>query len=112
MFSWKTLSSSVIVYAIAYDVGSRLRFPKGIRKVYRCFVAPFKNFLTLEDLADPVGEPAVPSVTVTRALSVLACLQAFGWVGCLVYALVLNGASLSPTSLLAAFSWVGIFYYQ
>ncbi|KAK0233579.1 P-loop containing nucleoside triphosphate hydrolase protein [Armillaria fumosa] len=105
MFSWEALSSSVIVYAVAYDVGSRLRFLKTIRKVYRCFVVPFKNFLTLEDLADPIGELAMPSVPVTRALSVLACLQAFGWLGCLVYALVLNGASLSYTSLLAAFSW-------
>ncbi|KAK0481769.1 P-loop containing nucleoside triphosphate hydrolase protein [Armillaria novae-zelandiae] len=105
MFSRETLSSSVIIYAIAYDVGSRLHFPKTIRKVYRCFVAPFKNFLTLEDLADTIGEPAIPSVPVARALSVLACLQASGWLGCLVYALVLNGAPLSSTSLLAAFSW-------
>ncbi|KAK0208709.1 P-loop containing nucleoside triphosphate hydrolase protein [Desarmillaria ectypa] len=99
------LSSSVAVYAVAYDVGSRLRFPKGIRKVYRCFVAPFKNFLTLADLADPIGEPAIPSVLLTRSLSILACLQAFGWLGCLAYALALNDASLFSTSLLAAFSW-------
>ncbi|KAG7452254.1 P-loop containing nucleoside triphosphate hydrolase protein [Guyanagaster necrorhizus] len=105
MFVWETLSLSVIVYAIAYDVGSRIRFPKSIRKVYLCFVAPFKNFLTLADLADPVGEPSVPSITITRALSVLACLQAFGWLGCLVYALVLNDASLSTTFLLKACSW-------
>ncbi|KAF8899072.1 hypothetical protein BD779DRAFT_1781441 [Infundibulicybe gibba] len=43
-------------FVIAYDGASNIRFPGILRRAGRVLSAPFRNFLSLEDLLDPVGD--------------------------------------------------------
>ncbi|KAJ6621075.1 pleiotropic drug resistance ABC transporter [Mycena sp. CBHHK59/15] len=95
------LSVLLLSATIVYDAGSRARPPKSTLQI---LCSPFQNFLTLQDLQEPVGRPAARSRLKTISLVGLAFVQSAGWLAYFVYAWVL-GDRRTTAPLLACIAW-------
>ncbi len=100
------LSVALIAFTLIHDATSRLHLPKALNIAAASISAPFRNFLTLQDVEGPVDTPAIPSPLKVRTMSCLAFLQAAGWLGSLTYSAVLHDASHVVFSVVTAASWV------
>ncbi|KAF8921944.1 pleiotropic drug resistance ABC transporter [Mucidula mucida] len=104
------LSVALIAFTLIHDATSRLHLPKALNIAAASISAPFRNFLTLQDVEGPVDTPAIPSPLKVRTMSCLAFLQAAGWLGSLTYSAVLHDASHVVFSVVTAASWTYILF--
>ena len=81
-----------------------------IQAVFRCLSSPFKNFLTLEDLTEPVDlTPRCPKVK-NRFLVGLASILCVSWMGCLVFRVYMDDHVYAVKSMIQSVSWVSSLY--
>ncbi|KAJ7040325.1 pleiotropic drug resistance ABC transporter [Mycena alexandri] len=98
------LSLLLISVTLVHDV-TRVQPPtKHFQSLWQTLISPFQNFLTLEDLEEPVGDRASRSRLRTRCLVGLGLLQSAGFLGCFVYALASEGRG-ATASLLLSIAW-------
>ncbi|KAJ7170194.1 pleiotropic drug resistance ABC transporter [Mycena filopes] len=97
------LSLLLISITIVHDITSRVQSPKHL-KPWQTLTAPFRNFLTLDDLEEPVGDRASRSRLKTSSLVVLGFLQSAGFLGCFVYALASEERG-AAASVLLSIAW-------
>ncbi|KAJ7786610.1 pleiotropic drug resistance ABC transporter [Mycena metata] len=98
------LSLLLVSVTLVHDV-TRVQPPtKHFQSLWQTLIPPFQNFLTLEDLEEPVGERASRSRLKTRCLVALGLLQSAGFLGCFVYALASEGRG-ATASLLLSIAW-------
>ncbi|CAK5280326.1 unnamed protein product [Mycena citricolor] len=76
----------LVALTLAYDVLCRIPWPKPIQRAWRTLHAPFRNFLTLEDLAEPVGDRVHESRLKTISVVGVAIIQGGGFLGYFAYA--------------------------
>ncbi|KAH7930921.1 pleiotropic drug resistance ABC transporter [Leucogyrophana mollusca] len=93
----------LITVVVLYDIITAVSFPKGIQLLWRHISAPFRSFLTLDDLEDPIDQELSKPVSIHRALAVLALINSVGWLASFVYALALREPWAQ--ALLGTFSW-------
>ncbi|TFK19978.1 pleiotropic drug resistance ABC transporter [Coprinopsis marcescibilis] len=62
-------------------------WPVPVKNAWRSISRPFRNFLVLDDLLDPVDLELPKNPIAHRALSLLACIEAIGWCGCVGYSI-------------------------
>jgi hypothetical protein len=68
--------------------------------------APFRNFLTLEDLLDPVDDQPRPTALQSRVLTALAAVSAAGWLARLVFTIWIGETQHAMRCLVCTVSWV------
>ncbi|KAF8167359.1 pleiotropic drug resistance ABC transporter [Crassisporium funariophilum] len=99
------LPAAIILTAVSYDIVTSIPYPKTLRAVFHWLSAPFKNFLTLEDLLDPVDRTPISSRLKTRQNAGLACVALVGWVGCLMFGIYIKDNDYALKSLIQSISW-------
>lgn len=100
------LPGAIIVAALLYDLASSIYPPKFVRAAFRWLSSPFKNFLTLEDLLEPVDlTPRCPKVQ-NRFLVGLASILFVSWMGCLVFGVYVDDRVYAVKSMVQSVSWV------
>ncbi|KAF8236776.1 pleiotropic drug resistance ABC transporter [Tricholoma matsutake] len=87
------LPSGLMVIAILYDLS------------FRHLGAPFRNFLTLEDVMNPSESEVRCSKSKPRILSVLAFIASASWLGCFVYGVYLENTEYAFKCLISSCAW-------
>lgn len=109
-FSWEFIFGafvplSIVIIAIIYDIIAAAHIPKGIRTRVSYLASPFRQFLTLEDF-DDVDVTLPPPVWKNRILSLLALVNAVGWLAYFAYACAVNDSIAAPQASIASLTWV------
>lgn len=102
------VSLLLVSFTLVYDLTSRVQLPKSSKSIWQTLSSPFRDFLRLEDLAEPVGDNARRSRAKVVYLVALGLLQCAGFLGCLVYALVSGQRGGAIVSLLISLAWVRV----
>lgn len=97
------IPASVICCVALYD-GLNLLNP--FRSIFRFVAVPFSNFITLEDLREPIGKLSRPARWKIRTLRVLCLVEVFAWVATLVFSLTVHDAMYSIRAGASALLWV------
>ncbi|KAJ7193321.1 pleiotropic drug resistance ABC transporter [Mycena pura] len=100
MQGYEIVSVFLVGFAALYDITSKTRPPKRPQKIWRILSSPFRNFLTLQDLEEPVGEAACRSWSKIACLVALGLLQSALYLGRFVFALVSGGPGATGLLLL------------
>nr|VWP00151.1 Trehalase (EC (Alpha-trehalose glucohydrolase) [Ganoderma boninense] len=79
------LPASAALLAVAFELFSRIRYPKAVRNVACKFSRPFRNFFTLADLEAPVPCPLHQAPWKARVLVLGSAVQSVGWLAVLAY---------------------------
>ncbi|KAK1234881.1 hypothetical protein PQX77_001975 [Marasmius sp. AFHP31] len=101
------LPTAVILYTLVHDilVSVKLPVPKIAQRAWIFLTSPFRNFLYLEDLEEPVKKLNGPPIATIRALTILPLVQSIGWLSCFVYACVSRDVPMIIQSLLVSITW-------
>lgn len=91
----------VLVHIFCTLVGQ----PKCLRTRLRYLSAPFRSFLTLEDLLDPVDDQPHPTALQSRVLTALATVSAAGWLARLVFTIWIGETQYAMRCLVCTISW-------
>jgi hypothetical protein len=102
------VSVLLVFLTVVYDLTSKVDWPKYPKSIWQSLSSPFQNFLTLEDLAEPVGDRASRSRLKAAALVGLALLQCAGFLGCFVHTWVSGQRDGSVLLLLLSLAWVRV----
>jgi hypothetical protein len=94
-----------LIMLVCYFAGA-VSFPKSLRTVLQRLYAPFQNFITLDDLEDPVDVPAPLAVWKARVLVVLALVAAVSWFADFVYASISGDPIYAMQASVAIITWV------
>jgi hypothetical protein len=98
----------VIAISILADVIAALPIPKPLRDLHRRLAAPFRNFLTLQDLSEPPGGIVDVSASKTRILAVSACLASLSSLVYSVLQLFSDHRESAFRAGIISITWVGI----
>ena len=80
--------------------------PKCLRTRLHYISAPFRSFLTLEDLVDPVDDQPHATALQSRVLTALATVSAAGWLALLVFTIWIGETQHAVRCLVCTVSWV------
>lgn len=105
MQGYEIVSVFLVGFAALYDITSKTRPPKRPQKIWQILSSPFRNFLTLQDLEEPVGRAACRSRSKIACLVALGLLQSALYLGRFVFALV-SGGPAATGLLLLCLAWV------
>ncbi|PPQ81391.1 hypothetical protein CVT24_001829, partial [Panaeolus cyanescens] len=95
----------LIFLSLLRDLTGSITIPKPIKASF-CFVlTPFRTFLTLDDLLEPVDRTPKPTKTENKWLIVLAVVGFLGWTSCLVYAFSTKNYPFIHQSIVFSISW-------
>ncbi|KAJ3517873.1 hypothetical protein NLJ89_g222 [Agrocybe chaxingu] len=99
------LPPTIIFAAVFLDLASSLPYPKICQAIWRWSTAPFRNFLTLDDLLEPVDKTPIQYKHKTSTLIGLALLALVGWVGCMTYGISTNDRQYAIRALVFSICW-------
>ncbi|KAF8078960.1 ATP-binding cassette transporter [Lyophyllum atratum] len=105
------LPGGFVLLAVVQDLAKAIPARKPLGKgLFNKFCAPFQNFLTIEDIVNPVYGTAEARRFVLRAriLNILASIALAGWIGCFVYGAILRDTDYALRALVAIFTWISI----
>jgi hypothetical protein len=103
------LSLSVVVFSgcLFHDGVSAITLPKSLRKWAAVIASPFRDFITLDDLQEPVGKTLGPNYSRARLLFGLAAFQAAVWAIHFTFHCASNDLAADHIdSFVACLSWV------
>ncbi|TFK41840.1 pleiotropic drug resistance ABC transporter [Crucibulum laeve] len=100
-----SLPCGFILLAFFHDIATTIRHPKPVRILYSRISSPFRNFLTLEDLDDPVDGTLRYDISKLRALACLACISSIVWAGCFTFAFYTEAPKQFIGSLVFSIAW-------
>jgi hypothetical protein len=90
------------------DVAERIPWPIAIRKVTSATLAPFQQFLSLQDFKDNLGPSLKPASWKTRGLAVLASVEFASQLASLVYIFTTSREDLVLPALTGTAVWVSL----
>ncbi|KAJ7597443.1 pleiotropic drug resistance ABC transporter [Mycena floridula] len=96
----------IVCFAVIYDCISLIHVPKSLFAITSFLAAPFRNFLTPDEMANVVKKSLLPSVVAVRVLPLLAISQVALWLACLIYALVVGDAKYALECAISTTSWL------
>ncbi|KIM47463.1 hypothetical protein M413DRAFT_22125 [Hebeloma cylindrosporum] len=99
------LTGRHILFSLLFDLVSSIRHPEILRKLWNWTTSPFRNFLTVDDLLEPVDRTPEFSTLKNRYLIGLASVAFVGWVGCLVFGISINDREYTAKALVYSISW-------
>ena len=100
------LPGCVCLLLLLYDVSASVRWPPVVRRALRTLAAPFRDFLTLEDLEEQSHRVEPPSTWKARVLVLGSALEAVVWIGVLTYSVLVGDQGLSLHAAATATTWV------
>ncbi|KAG2149655.1 P-loop containing nucleoside triphosphate hydrolase protein [Suillus cothurnatus] len=95
--------ATIIILAIVTDFLSRRQLPKIIQVVWSALSAPFRNFVTLDDVGGPFGDDFPQQVRINRLLVSVALVCSIGWLAYFGYAIALREPWTN--ALVASIAW-------
>jgi hypothetical protein len=90
------------------DVAEHVPWPIAIRKATSTTLAPFQQFLSLEDFKDNPGKSLKPASWKTRGLAVLASIELASQLASLVYIFTTSRTDLVLPALTGTVVWVSL----
>ncbi|KAG1754951.1 P-loop containing nucleoside triphosphate hydrolase protein [Suillus paluster] len=93
----------IIILVIVTDFLARRQLPKIIQAAWRALSAPFRNFITLDDVEGPFDDEFPKQAWICRMLVSIALANSIGWLGYFGYAFVLREAWTD--ALVASIAW-------
>lgn len=100
------LPAVIILTALSHDIWTSTDHLRFLKKAWHVFSCPFQNFMTLDDLLEPVGPAAKVSWSKIRVLVALSTLSSIGWFGCLAFGFYTNDTYFTMRSLIFSICWV------
>ncbi|KAG6817909.1 hypothetical protein H0H87_012377 [Tephrocybe sp. NHM501043] len=102
-----TIIPTIFVFlSILVGISKAIPQPKPIQRALTALCAPFRHFLTREEVMEPQYKPQAKTfVGKTRALSILALIEAVGWIGCAAYGVTLGDGLYTSKALIATVTW-------
>jgi hypothetical protein len=100
------LPATIILLGIAYDLITSLPSILAVEKAWKWLTRPFRNFMVLDDLLEPIGPPVKVSNNTYRALSTLSVVSLVEWLGCLAFGIHTDDATRAVHALIFAICWV------
>lgn len=97
----------ITILAIVIDFLARRQLPKIIQVTWSALSAPFRNFITLDDVEGPFDDDFPQQIWIIRALVSIALLSSFSWLAYFGYTIVLQEPWTN--ALVASIAWVGLF---
>ena len=104
------LPGAIIFAVLLHDLASSISKPKFVQAFFRWLSSPFKNFLALEDLSEPIDLTPRYSKVKNRFLVGLASILFVSWMGCLVFRVYLDNHVYAVKPLVQSVSWVSLLY--
>ncbi|KAG2044379.1 P-loop containing nucleoside triphosphate hydrolase protein [Suillus americanus] len=95
--------AAIIILAIFTDFLARTQLPKIIQVVWSALSAPFRNFITLDDVDGPFDDDLPKQVRIIRVLVSLALVCSFGWLAYFGYVIALREPWTN--ALVASIAW-------
>lgn len=102
------LPATLALVAALHDFATAFQISYPFQQSLYRIGAPFRNFLTLEDVTDPVKTEVRRFKPKVLALSILAFIASAGWLGCFVYGVYLGNVEYAVGCLVTSLSWVRI----
>lgn len=100
------LPGAIIFAALLHDLAYSIYKPKSVRTLFRWLSSPFRNFLTLEDLPEPVDLIPRRSKVKNRFLVGMASILFVSWMGCLAFRVYMDDHVYLVKSMIQSISWV------
>ena len=104
------LPGAIIFVALLHDLVSSIPQPTFVRAVFRWLSSPFRNFLTLEDLPEPVDLSPKCLKAKNRLLVGLASILLVCWMSCLVFRVYMDDHVSAMKPMVQSVSWVSLLY--
>lgn len=101
------LPGALLLITLFHDAWNSAEVPNSLRTFVQHIKAPFSSFLTLDDLADPLGLPVLPATSRTRILIGIAAVQSAISTAAFVSAAATANVPILLHWLLSFMSWVG-----
>lgn len=102
----KALPSGLLVLHVLCFVVASVGLPARVKRVWENISSPFRNFLALDDLFDPVDLQRYDTTVRKRFLILLSCIQAACWGGSIGFALYLSDFESVTLDAVYFASWV------
>ncbi|KAG1904761.1 ABC transporter type 1, transmembrane domain-containing protein [Suillus fuscotomentosus] len=93
----------ITILAIVIDFLARRQLPKIIQVTWSALSAPFRNFITLDDVEGPFDDDFPQQIWIIRALVSIALLSSFSWLAYFGYTIVLQEPWTN--ALVASIAW-------
>ncbi|KAG1845953.1 pleiotropic drug resistance ABC transporter [Suillus tomentosus] len=93
----------ITILAIVIDFLARRQLPKIIQVTWSALSAPFRNFITLDDVEGPFDDDFPRQIWIIRALVSIALLSSFSWLAYFGYTIVLQEPWTN--ALVASIAW-------
>lgn len=103
------MPATIILIGIAFDLIVSLPFPFSVKKAWKWLTRPFRQFMTLDDLLEPIGPFVKISNATYRILSTLATLSIIGWLGCFAFGIYTNDVAYAIRAVIFVVCWVSFF---
>jgi hypothetical protein len=100
--------AAIIILAIFTDFLSRWQLPAFIQTLWTALSAPFRQFITLDDVEGPFDDVVPKQPWIHRALLSIALITSFASLAYFAYAFSLKEPWSEP--LVASIAWVGGLY--
>jgi len=100
--------TAIIILAIFTDFLARKQLPKIIQTAWGALSAPFRSFITLDDLEGPFDNDVPKQAWIYQVLVSIALLSSLSWLAYFGYAFVLQ--ETWTDALGASIAWVGGFH--
>ena len=100
------LPASAALLVVAFELLSRIRYPKPVQNVAYKLSRPFRNFFTLADVEAPVPCPLHQASWKARVLVVGSAVQSVGWLAVLAYRQEVTDWEGSVRAGVAFLAWV------
>jgi len=100
------LPGSIIFAAFILDILWTLPWPAPFQFAWKWISSPFRNFLTIDDLLEPVDRSPSDAKFKNRCLAGLAFVSFLEWVGCIVFGVIMKDSNFMIMALVYSVSWV------
>ncbi|KAG2022883.1 ATP-binding cassette transporter [Coprinopsis cinerea AmutBmut pab1-1] len=106
--SLRLAPSGLLGFHLLVTILCHAGWPLPLKNTWNAVSLPFRNFLTLDDLHDPVDLEPRDTTLQQRLLSLVSSIEAAVWAGCIGHAIYISNPEAILTSTAYLVSWVYI----
>lgn len=101
--------AAIIAAAFLFSVSSTIPVPRRVLRLWTWLTAPFRNFLTIDDLWEPVDRTLPITKVASRILTGIAAVEFVAWMTYLGYMKYMDDLHGTAKSLIFSLAWVSIY---
>lgn len=103
------IPAAIIAVAFLLSISSTVPIPRRVLRLWGWLTAPFHNFLTIDDLWEPVDRTPRRTEVASRILVGIAAVEFVAWTTCLGYTKYMDDLGGTAKSLVFSLAWVSIY---